>query len=228
VLITTIAYTGLRWGEAIGLEREFCLPALINVEWQLREIKGHFYRLPPKDDSYRSVNWAPGIPVDLPPFLQALLADHAAAVPATRCPCASAHGGSGRYLFTGPEGGHHRRSNYARRIFSPACDGRYEPVKGSPGNLVIVDGTTWPGLPVASWPPALPGVPFEPPRGRGTARLVNGGTPTARCPVCGRSVKWLAGGTLVAHKVRDERCPGSGGLPAEDPALAAWLPVKGG
>ena len=30
------------------------------------------------------------------------------------------------------------------------------------------------------------------------------------------------------HKVRDERCPGSGGLPAEDPALAAWLPVRQG
>jgi integrase len=26
--------------------------------------------------------------------------------------------------------------------------------------------------------------------------------------------------------VREERCPGSGGLPAEDLALAAWLPVK--
>jgi hypothetical protein len=59
-------------------------------------------------------------------------------------------------------------------------------------------------------------------------RLVNSGTPTARCPACGRSVKWLASGTLVAHKVRDERCPGSGGLPAEDPALAAWLPVRQG
>jgi hypothetical protein len=31
---------------------------------------------------------------------------------------------------------------------------------------------------------------------------------------------------LAAHKIRDERCPGSGGIPASDPALAAWLPVK--
>jgi hypothetical protein len=113
-------------------------------------------------------------------------------------------------------------------VFSPTWDGRYEPVKGRPGDLVIVDGATWPGRPVASWPPAVPGVPLEPPRGGGTARLVNSGTPIARCPVCERSVKWLASGALVAHMVRDERCPGKRGLPAEDPAVAAWLPVRHG
>jgi integrase len=227
VMLITIPYTGLRFGETIGLEREFRLPGLINVEWQLHEAKGRFHRLPPKDDSYRSLNWEPRIPVDLPPFLDTLLTAHAAASPVQRCSCAASHGGSGRYLFTGPDGGHHRRSNFGRRIFRPACDGRYAPVNGTPGQLVIVDGASWPGQPVASWPPAITGVPFEPPAGRGTGRLLNNGA-TGRCPVCGRSVKRLVGGMLISHKVREDQCPGSGLPPAEDPALAAWLPVKHG
>lgn len=73
----SIAYTGMRWGEMTGLERELLLPGMINVEWQLREIGGRFHRLPPKDDSYRSTNWEPLLPVDLPPFLAALLAAQA-------------------------------------------------------------------------------------------------------------------------------------------------------
>ncbi len=56
----------------MGLEREFVKPALINVEWQLREL-GAFHRLPPKDDSYRSEKWHT-VPLDLPPFLADLLA----------------------------------------------------------------------------------------------------------------------------------------------------------
>jgi hypothetical protein len=62
----------------IGLESELCQLGLINVEWQLYELAGKFYRLPPKDDSYRSVNWAPSIPVNLPPFLDKLIAAQAA------------------------------------------------------------------------------------------------------------------------------------------------------
>jgi hypothetical protein len=53
-MLVTIGYTGMRWGETIGLERDPLLPTLINVEWQLREVSGRFCRLPPKDDSYRS------------------------------------------------------------------------------------------------------------------------------------------------------------------------------
>jgi len=47
----TIAYTGMRWGETIGLERDLLFPSLINVEWQLREIGGAFHRLPPVPQS---------------------------------------------------------------------------------------------------------------------------------------------------------------------------------
>lgn len=110
-MLITIAYTGMRWGETTGLEREFLQPTMINVEWQLRELNGKFHRLPPKDDSYRSVNWEPRVPVDLPPFLAALLASQASAVAGRKCLCAKEHEGSGRYLFTGPDGGHRRRSD---------------------------------------------------------------------------------------------------------------------
>lgn len=58
-MIVTIAYTGMRWGETIGLERHYAKSGQIHLEWQLREVGGVFHRLPPKDDSYRSPDWEP-------------------------------------------------------------------------------------------------------------------------------------------------------------------------
>jgi hypothetical protein len=121
-MIVTIGYTGLRWSEVIGLEHQYARPQEIHVEWQLRELKGRFYRTPPKDDSYRSPHWDPNLPVDLPPFLTELLAAQAKENPRQPCSCASQHGGSGRYVFLGPDGGHYPRSNYCRRVSRPACD----------------------------------------------------------------------------------------------------------
>ena len=135
-MLITIGYTGMRWGETTGLEHAHLLPTYINVEWQLREIQARFHRLPPKDDSYRSTNYQPLLPVDLPPFLSTLLTAQAARH-TQRCACAAQHGGSGRYVFLGPDGGHYRRSNYARRVFRPACDGRYSSANGQPPRLVI-------------------------------------------------------------------------------------------
>jgi hypothetical protein len=80
------------------------------------------------------------------------------------------HGGSGRYVFLGPDGGHYRRSNYARRVFRPACNGRQEAGQNRPARLVITDAAVWPGIPVAAWPAALPSLganDYAPPRGRG-------------------------------------------------------------
>jgi hypothetical protein len=148
------------------------------VEWQLREIDGRFHRLPPKDDSYRSPRWEPCLPVDMPEFLAGLLGRQAAAPSGQRCPCAAQHGGSGQYVFLGPDGRHYRRSNYARRVFRPASDGRHESASGRPGRLIITDTTAWPGLPVAAWPPADPGVAFTPPTGRGI-QPIPAGTPLA-------------------------------------------------
>ena len=81
-------------------------------------------------------------------------------------------------MFLGPDGGHYRRSNYARRVFRPASDGRHESASGRPGRLIITDTTAWPGLPVAAWPPADPGVAFTPPTGRGI-QPIPAGTPLA-------------------------------------------------
>jgi integrase len=226
-MIVTIGYTGMRWGETIGLERGLLLPCLINVEWQLRELSGRFHRLPPKDDSYRSVDWEPCLPVDLPPFLADLLSDQARKHPPKGCACGSQHGGSGLYLFTGPDGGHYRRSDYARRVFRPACDGRYPKVKGRPGKLVIVDSTTWPGRPVTSWHPAMPGEMFTPPAGRGVPRLTSADG-SGKCQRCGHTVRLRLDGNIGAHHARTGRCPGTGERPGEDMPLACWLPVKDG
>jgi hypothetical protein len=81
-------------------------------------------------------------------------------------------------VFPGPDGGHYRRSNYARRVFRPACDGRQHAAPGRPGRLIATDATIWPGLPVTTWPPAQPGVVFTPPRGRGIQAIPEG-TPLA-------------------------------------------------
>ena len=182
---------------------------------------------PPKDDSYRSTNVEPLTPVDIPPFLAGLLAAQAGKHARQRCACAAGHGGSGRYVFLGPDGGHHRNSNYARRIFRPACDGRHPPANGSPGKLVIADTTAWPGTPAAAWPPAVPGKPFAPPSGRGTPRLISTGD-TGRCPSCGHAVRLRLDGKTIAHNNEPGHCPGSGEQPADDPPLACWLPVKDG
>lgn len=184
-LILTLAYTGLRWGEIIGLEHNYLHRGEIRVEWQIREVGGKFYRLPPKDDSYRSPDWEPCLPVDLPPFLAVLLARQAESCSSRRCACVPEHAGSGRYVFPSPDGHHHRRSNYGRRVFRPACDGRYEPVNGRPPRIVTVNATTWPGIPLATWPAATPGNAsrsstenYAPPRGRGI-RVIPDGVPLA-------------------------------------------------
>jgi hypothetical protein len=109
----------------------------------------------------------------LPPFLTGLLTRQTQDHPHRPCGCAAQHGGSGRYIFLGPDGGDYRRSNYARRVFRPACDGRHEASSGQPGKLVIADATTWPGVPIAAWPPAGTSADYVPPRGRGIQAIPN-------------------------------------------------------
>ncbi|WP_435109744.1 hypothetical protein [Nocardiopsis synnemataformans] len=64
-----LAYTGIRFAELVGLEREYLRGDTLRVEHQLHEVRAEFHRVPPKDDSYRDV--------DLPPFLADLLAHQA-------------------------------------------------------------------------------------------------------------------------------------------------------
>ncbi|MFD9657595.1 LacI family DNA-binding transcriptional regulator [Streptomyces mirabilis] len=82
-------YTGMRWGEIVGLEPEFVRPKSIRVEWQLYELDtGELHRCPPKDDSYRDI--------DTPGFLASLLASHIARTRSKPCEC---HGLA--YVFRG-------------------------------------------------------------------------------------------------------------------------------
>ncbi|MGW6682170.1 LacI family DNA-binding transcriptional regulator [[Kitasatospora] papulosa] len=99
VAVVLKGYTGMRWGEIVGLETEFARPGSVRVEWQLYELdSGEMVRCPPKDDSYRTL--------DSPDWLSALVANHVARTKPTPCPC---HGRA--YVFRGQgtarTGGHH-------------------------------------------------------------------------------------------------------------------------
>jgi hypothetical protein len=67
----------------------------------------------------------------------------------------------------------------------------------------------------------------EVPTGRGITRLASDAT-TGRCAHCGRAFRRRTDGTLTVHDAGGQRCPGGGQPPAEDTALATWLPVRPG
>lgn len=102
VAMLLLGFTGLRWGELVGLETCFVRPTSVRVEWQLYELDtGELHRCPPKDDSYRTI--------DLPAWLGRPLAEHIAAACPQPCPC---HGQT--YVFRG-----HRPPNGAARSEGP-------------------------------------------------------------------------------------------------------------
>jgi integrase len=170
-----MSWGALRYGEVIGLQREYVRLGMIRIDEQLVEADGDFYLLPPKDDSNRNV--------DTPPFLQGLLNRQLAAYPDRRCACKpkTIEGqqeqpckGGGAFVFLGERGGHPRNSNFARRVFDPAADGRYPTSKGKRGRenrpvLVELD-SAWPGRPIPAWPAAVAGRPYEFPPVRGFQR----------------------------------------------------------
>jgi integrase len=105
------AYTGMRWGEIVGLEREFVRPTtrILRVEWQLYELdSGELVRCPPKDDSYRNI--------DLPPFLLDVLSRHQARAQTEACQC---HGK--RYVFTGRTASGQRQGSVTLKAVAEAC-----------------------------------------------------------------------------------------------------------
>ena len=80
VAVITMGYTGMRWGELVGLETCFVRPAEVRVEWQLYELdSGELHRCPPKDDSQRSLDW--------PEWLAKLVTDHLARARPRPCVC---------------------------------------------------------------------------------------------------------------------------------------------
>ena len=68
VMVITMAYTGMRWSEAIGLPPDCVHGPTMDIAWKLYELDGRFYRGRPKDGSIRTV--------DVPPFLEELLTWH--------------------------------------------------------------------------------------------------------------------------------------------------------
>ncbi|WP_156959488.1 helix-turn-helix domain-containing protein [Nocardia sp. BMG51109] len=87
-------WTGMRSGEIHGLETRYLINTghphrqLMQVEWQLTEVKSKPVRIAPKDESYRNI--------DIPLFLWDLLTGQVARTRPQPCPC---HGY--RYVFTG-------------------------------------------------------------------------------------------------------------------------------
>jgi len=98
VAIMLKGFTGMRWGELVGLETCYLRPAGIRIEWQLYELdNGVLHRCPPKDDSYRDIF--------TPDWLTRLVAEHVSRNRPKPCPC---HGQT--YVFSG-----HRPPNHAPR-----------------------------------------------------------------------------------------------------------------
>jgi integrase len=176
VQIITAHYTGMRWGELIGLEAPNVKPDHIRIWWQLAEVNGVFVKIPPKYGSRRTI--------DIAPFLGDLLSAHMRATDGRDCACDRTSGTPScegtRHVFLGrpkdPAGGsnregrrgvHQRRSGYATWIFKPAAAGWYPARKPRPAHPVPVTAGPWPGLPVrgrnahgraeACWLPILPG-----------------------------------------------------------------------
>jgi integrase len=89
VVVLLGGFSGMRWGELVGLETRYARPSAIRVEWQLYELdSGEFHRCPPKDGSRRTVH--------IPEWLSALATDFIGQTQPKPCAC---HGFT--YTFSG-------------------------------------------------------------------------------------------------------------------------------
>jgi integrase len=106
-LIATLGYTGLRWAEAIGLQRRHINMGRkqLHIESTLSEVNGHFHRVAPKTNEERIVL--------LPGFLVDMLAAHMAEY---------VDGDDEALVFTLKEGQPIRGPNFRRRVWLPACE----------------------------------------------------------------------------------------------------------
>lgn len=102
-MVLLAGYRGLRFGELAGLRagRLSLLHARLDVAEALKEVRGELYFGPPKHGRRRTVSLAPS--------LVEALQEHLDVFPPQNDP-----------LFTNPDGSLLRRSNFARRMWSPA------------------------------------------------------------------------------------------------------------
>jgi integrase len=223
VMAVTMAYTGMRWSEAIGLRPACLRDDKLDIDWKLYELHARFYQGRPKDGSIRSV--------DLAPFLADLLDQYLSQTGRRACTCTNAEPpwcSGGKYVFLGPGSGHFRRSNYSTRIVRPAADGWYPERKGpATEGSGARHGRSERGvarrcaITVAA---GSPGEPYEPPTGRGIPRLA-GREGWDRCAGCGHTIRLGLDGLIGSHKIDRTPCAGTGAGPAEPMALASWLPL---
>ncbi len=105
-MVLLAGYRGLRFGEAAGLRlaRLDLTLARLEVMEALKEVGGKLYFGPPKHGRIRAVS--------LPPFLVEILGEHIE----TFLPS------NGGLLFTNRDGSMLRRSNFERRIWTPAVE----------------------------------------------------------------------------------------------------------
>lgn len=116
VLIRFLAYSGLRWGEAVALRRSSITRKgrRVRVKEAATEVGGKLEFGTPKSHEARSVI--------LPAFVAARLASHIEGIPKEAL------------AFTAPQGGPLRNSNFRRSVWMPACE-----ESGMPEGLLIHD-----------------------------------------------------------------------------------------
>jgi integrase len=143
VAVVLQGYTGMRWGEIVGLETTYARSGAIRVEWQLYELDtGELHRCPPKDDSYRTI--------DTPDFLSALVSGHVAQTGPKPCSC---HGLTYAFRGHGSANGAPKRTgaklaDVARR--AGVSTGTVSAVLSRPDRVPEArgSGSSWPS---ASW-----------------------------------------------------------------------------
>jgi integrase len=210
VEVVTMHYTGMRWGELVGLDEPYVRWESIRIWWQLAEVNGVFVRTPPKFGSRRTI--------DIPPFLSSLLAAHMRANTGRQCTCPREGGEPScegtRHVFLGSGGGHQRRSGFATWIFKPATTGWFPPRRPHPPHPVPVTAEPWPGIPVrgrgnqaraeACWLPILPNAsPHSCRHGRQTCMDRNGIQKVLRDLVMGHRTAGMEG--VYAHVAPETR-----------------------
>lgn len=146
VMVLLSAYTGMRFGEVRGLDRQYSLMSAVKVQWQLREVKRVFYKAPPKHNGRRAI--------PLPPFLAALMQEQRGRSAGRLCACGKrrergceehlprlceCHGMD--CLFRPPGVmAHWSRTDFGSRLFRPAADGRLVPKGPRLRTRIMVDG----------------------------------------------------------------------------------------
>jgi integrase len=116
MLIRFLAYSGVRWGEAVALQRSSITlqGRRVRIKEAATEIAGKLEFGTPKTHDARTII--------LPEFIAARLATHIQEM------------AKDALVFTAPQGGPLRSSNFRRSVWTPACE-----ASGMPEGLLIHD-----------------------------------------------------------------------------------------